>query len=192
MLGSRLRDAQYFYEEDTKEPLEKKIPRLKELVFLGGLKTMADRVIRLRELAIKIADRTRNEALITALERVAMLSKADLVTHMVGEFPELQGVMGRAYALESGEPNEIARAIGEQYLPKNLSESYKDVQKNLSLLGALFGVIDRLDLLTGAFSMGLNPSGSEDPYALRRAGGVLVKLVRSFAMYFPIDELRQI
>ena len=189
VLGSRLRDAQHFYEEDTKQPLEKKVARLKEIVFLGRLGTLEDRVKRLEELAsvaARLSDHPEWEA---SLKRVAFLSKADLVTHMVGEFPELQGIMGREYAEGSGEPAEIVRAIGEQYLPKNLAEDYETVRKKLSPLGTLFGIIDRLDLLVGAFGIHLDPSGSEDPYALRRAGGVLVKLIRSFSFRFPMDKL---
>ncbi|MBI4114958.1 MAG: glycine--tRNA ligase subunit beta [Candidatus Omnitrophica bacterium] len=191
VLGSRLRDAQYFYEEDSKEPLERKVARLRELVFLGRLGTMEEKVVRLRGLASDLSHLSGHQELQKSLDRVAYLSKADLVTHMVGEFPELQGIMGREYAHASGESGEVARAIGEQYLPKNLGEDYKTLSKKLSLLGALFGIVDRLDLLVGAFGMGLDPTGSEDPYALRRAGGILIKLVRSFSLRFSISKLIQ-
>ncbi len=189
VLESRLRDAQYFYEEDTKEPLEKKVSRLKELVFLGRLGTMEERTERLRGLAKDFAELSGHRESEKTLERIAHLSKADLVTQMVGEFPELQGIMGREYAEAGGEPDEVARAIGEQYSPKNLGEDYRGLKKKLSLAGALFGVADRMDLLAGAFAVRLNPTGSEDPYALRRAGGVFVKLVRSFSLPFPLPEL---
>ena len=189
VLESRLRDAQYFYEEDTKEPLEKKVSRLKELVFLGRLGTMEERTERLRGLAKNFAEISGLRELEKILERTAHLSKADLTTQMVGEFPELQGIMGREYAEASGEPDEVARAVGEQYLPKNLAEDYQGLKKKLSLAGALFGITDRMDLLVGAFAVRLNPTGSEDPYALRRAGGILVKLVRSFSFQFSLSEL---
>lgn len=189
VLESRLRDAQYFYDEDTKEPLEKKVGRLKELVFLGKLGTMQDRVARLQGLARDLVCLAGHPDQEQSLDRVALLSKADLVTHMVGEFPELQGIMGREFAEAAGESSEVARAVGEQYLPKNLAEDYRAVAKKLSLLGALFGVVDRLDLLVGAFGTRLDPTGSEDPYALRRAGGVLVKLVRSFSFRFSLSKL---
>jgi len=189
VLESRLRDAQYFYDEDTKEPLEKKVGRLKELVFLGKLGTIQDRVARLRGVARDFTRLAAHPDQERSLDRVALLSKADLVTHMVGEFPELQGIMGREYAETAGESSEVARAVGEQYLPKNLAEDYRAVAKKLSLLGALFGIVDRLDLLVGAFGTRLEPTGSEDPYALRRAGGVLVKLVRSFSFRFSISKL---
>lgn len=191
VLESRLRDAQYFHDEDTKEPLEKRVGRLRELVFLGRLGTTEERVGRLRPLARALAKFSSHPEWEQSLDRVALLSKADLVTQMVGEFPELQGVMGREYALAAGETSEIARAIGEQYLPKNLAEDYKMVAKRLSPLGALFGIVDRTDLLVGAFGIRLDPTGSEDPYALRRAGGVLVKLIRSFSFRFSLSGLIQ-
>ncbi len=189
VLESRLRDAQYFYEEDTKEPLEKKVPRLKELIFLGRLGTMQERTSRLQALAKDFAELLDRPGLEKILERAAYLSKADLTTHMVGEFPELQGIMGREYAEAAKEPEAVCRAIGEQYLPKNLAEEYRSLAKKLSPAGALLGIVDRIDLLVGAFGVKLDPTGSEDPYALRRAGGVLIKLIRSFSVAFPLSEL---
>lgn len=189
VLLSRLRDGQYFYGEDTREPLAKKADRLKELMFLGRLGNMKERAERLEALAGVLAHRAGRPDWETSLKRAAFLSKADLVTHMVGEFPELQGIMGREYALEAGEPAEVARAIGEQYLPKNLAENFSTVAKKLSPLGALFGMADRLDLLVGAFATRLGPTGSEDPYALRRAGGVLVKIIRAFSFHFSLPDL---
>lgn len=187
VLGSRLRDAQYFYHEDTEEPLEKKFPKLRELVFLGKLGTMQDKSERLQKLVVEFPQNIKEEG--SKLARAALLSKIDLVTHMVGEFPELQGVMGREYAEAQGEPEDIARAIGEQYLPKNLGEEYSVLAKKMSPLGALFGIADRLDLLVGAFGIRLDPTGSEDPYALRRAGGALAKLVRAFGFHFSLSDL---
>lgn len=190
VLASRLWDAEHFYYEDAKnESLENKVPRLKELIFLGKLGTMLERTERLQNLVRELAKLSGRADLEESLERIAFLAKADLVTHMVGEFPELQGIMGREYALAAGEPSEIARAIGEQYLPKNLAEDYRVVAKRLSPLGALFGIADRLDLLAGAFGIRIDPTGSEDPHALRRAGGVLVKLIRSFSFRFSLAEL---
>ncbi len=189
VLESRLRDAQYFYDEDTKEPLEKKAGRLKELVFIGKLGTMAERTERLKELAGEVARQTGHPDWNEKLGRVAQLAKADLTAQMVGEFPELQGVMGREYAREEGEAPDVSRAIGEQYLPKNLAEDYRSLEKKISPLGALFGLCDRADLLVGAFGVRLEPSGSEDPYALRRAGGSLVKLVRANRFHLSISDL---
>ncbi len=102
------------------------------------------------------------------LKRAAWLCKADLLTQMVFEFPNIQGIAGRDYAKASGEPENVAIAIGTHYLPRNLSEDYRKLKKEASELGAWLGILDRMDLLTGAFSTGLEPSGSQDPYALRR------------------------
>ena len=191
VLESRLRDAQYFYDEDTKEPLEKKAARLGELVFIGKLGTVAERTERLRGLVRELAGLSGRSEWEKNLDRVAQLAKADLTTQMVGEFPELQGVVGREYAREAGEPSEVARAIGEQYLPKNLSEGHQVLAKRLSPMGALFGIADRIDLLTGAFGVRLEPTGSEDPYALRRAAGSAVKLIRAFSFRFSLAALIQ-
>lgn len=189
VLESRLRDAQYFYDEDTKEPFEKKAARLGELIFIGKLGTMAERTERLRELARELAGLSGHPEWEKDLERAARLAKADLTTQMVGEFPELQGIVGREYAREAGESPEAARAIGEQYLPKNLSEDHQSLAKKLSPMGALFGIADRIDLLTGAFGVRLEPTGSEDPYALRRAAGSAVKLIRAFSFRFSLSSL---
>lgn len=189
VLDSRLRDAQYFYDEDTREPLEKRVPRLKELVFIGKLGTVTERTERLGKLAKELSAGTGHSDWQRDLERVALLAKADLVTHLVGEFPELQGVIGGKYALECGEAPAVAQAIGEQYLPKNLNEEAPRLSKKISPLGALFGIVDRIDLLVGAFGVRLDPTGSEDPYALRRAGGSLVKLVHAFGFSFSLSDL---
>ncbi len=111
------------------------------------------------------------------------------MTHLVFEFPNLQGLVGREYALASGEKKEVARAIGTQYLPKNLSQSYREVIREMDLLGALLGIADRLDLLVGAFATGLEPTGSQDPYALRRAAGSIVKMVRAFEIRFQLTKV---
>ncbi|MFA5159179.1 MAG: glycine--tRNA ligase subunit beta [Candidatus Omnitrophota bacterium] len=183
VLDSRLKDARYFYEMDTKEPLAAKVDKLEQLVYLGKLGTMkakTERLMLLAEYISGVVDLT----LANDLREVARLSKADLLTHLVYEMPDLQGIVGREYALESGVERNIAEAIGTQYLPKNLSEDYKNLPKQMSKLGAMFGIIDRFDLLVGALGMGLEPTGSQDPYALRRAAGVLAKLVRAFEVTF--------
>ena len=188
VLDSRLRDAHYFYDEDTQEPLEKKVDRLHELVFIGKLGTVVQRVARLRSLSKTLVSEIGHPEWETEADRTALLAKADLVTHMVGEFPELQGIIGGQYASESGEAPAVSRAIGEQYLPKNLNEDAPRLSKKISPLGALFGIADRIDLLVGAFGVRLDPTGSEDPYALRRAGGSLVKLIRAFSFHFDLDH----
>lgn len=189
VLDSRLKDARYFYDMDTAEPLEKKKPILGQLVYLGKLGSMLDKIERLEKLAPVFAEAAGYQNLSSDLARVAHLSKIDLVTHLVYEMPDLQGIVGREYAQESGEKGEISTAIGTQYLPKNLAEDHHRLKKTMSLLGALFGILDRLDLLVGAFGTGIEPTGSQDPFALRRAGGTVVKLVRAFDLAFSLNHL---
>jgi glycyl-tRNA synthetase beta chain len=189
VLDSRLKDARYFYEMDTKETFEKKKPKLAELVYLGKLGSVLDKTERLEKLAPEFAKATGHPALASDLARISALSKIDLVTHLVYEMPDLQGIVGREYALEAKEKNEVAAAIGTQYLPKNLTENYSDVKKSISLPGALFGIMDRLDLLIGALGTGVEPTGSQDPFALRRAGGVVVKLIRAFEVSFSLGQI---
>ena len=189
VLDSRLKDARYFYEMDTRETFEKKKPKLAELVYLGKLGSVLDKTERLEKLAPEFAKAAGHPELAEGLKRVAGLSKIDLVTHLVYEMPDLQGIVGGEYALEAGEKSEVASAIGSQYLPKNLTEEHSKVRKFISLLGALFGIMDRLDLLVGALGSGIEPTGSQDPFALRRAGGVVVKLVRAFGISFPLGQI---
>ncbi|MDD5226579.1 MAG: glycine--tRNA ligase subunit beta, partial [Candidatus Omnitrophica bacterium] len=189
VLDSRLKDARYFYELDTRESFETKKSKLAELVYLGKLGSVLDKTERLEKLAPEFAKATGHQALASDLARVAALSKIDLVTHLVYEMPDLQGIVGREYALEAKEKNEVALAIGTQYLPKNLTEDHLKVGKSMSLLGALFGIMDRLDLIVGAFGTGMEPSGSKDPFALRRAGGIVVKLIRAFGISFSLQKV---
>ncbi|HOW59513.1 MAG TPA: glycine--tRNA ligase subunit beta [Candidatus Omnitrophota bacterium] len=189
VLDSRLKDARYFYEMDTKEPIEKKKPILAQLVYLGKLGSVLDKTQRLEQMAPVFSETAGYPELASSLARVACLSKIDLVTHLVYEMPDLQGIVGREYAQESGEKEDVALAIGMQYLPKNLAENYQQVKKHMSLLGALFGIMDRLDLLIGAFGTGIEPSGSQDPFALRRAGGAIVKLIRAFHIPFSLGKV---
>jgi len=189
VLESRLRDAKYFYEQDTKEALEKRYPKLNEITYLGDLGTLQEKSERLVELAEDFCGCVGRLDLVEDLKRVARLAKCDLLTQLVYEFPDLQGIVGREYAIEAGEKDEVARAVGMQYLPKNLSDAAADLKKQLTPLGALFGILDRLDLLVGAFGSGIEPTGSQDPYALRRAGGGLMKLIRAFGFHFNLFEV---
>lgn len=189
VLDSRLKDARYFYEMDTQESLEKKKPVLAQLVYLDKLGSMLDKTERLEKMASVIAEASGHKELASDLVRAACLSKCDLVTHLVYEMPDLQGVVGREYARESKEKEEVALTIGMQYQPKNLAEDYQKVKKSMNLLGALFGIADRLDLLIGAFGTGIEPTGSQDPFALRRAGGTILKLVRAFDLSFSLGNI---
>ena len=189
VLDSRLKDARYFYEMDTQESFENKKPVLAQLVYLGKLGSVLDKTERLEKLAAEFAPATGHKDLAADLARVAALSKIDLVSHLVYEMPDLQGIVGREYAREAKEKDAVAGAIGAQYLPKNLTEDQKNVKNSMGILGALFGTMDRLDLLAGTLGSGIDPTGSQDPFALRRAGGVVVKLIRAFSISFSLEKI---
>jgi len=171
VLRARLNDAEFFYRDDRKLPLADRVPHLTHIIFQEKLGTMYDKVQRIGRLAARIADRV-DPACRAAAERVAFLCKADLVTTMVKEFPNLQGTMGRVYARLSGEPAEVCQAIEEHYLPRFAGD--KLPQSNA---GTVVGLADRLDAIVGCFGVGLMPTGSEDPYALRRAAQGVVQMI---------------
>ncbi len=185
VLRARLADARFFFQEDRKQKLEDYLPRLDGVVFQTQLGTMAEKTRRLVTLARHVAgllllDGRTSEALL----RAATLCKADLVTRLVGEFPELQGVIGQTYAELDGEPAEVARAIGEHYRPTGSGDSAPKSQ-----IGALLGLIDKMDTLTGAMDAGLKPTGSQDPYGLRRAAQGVVEIVLMLRLRLPLRLL---
>lgn len=164
VLRARLADAKFFFEEDLKEPLIKKVEKLKGVVFQEKLGTMYDKVVRIRGLAREIARELELDAkTIADAKRAASLSKADLVTEMVVEFPALQGIMGREYARLSGESEAVALGIYEHYLPRSATDL-----PPRTVIGRILSIADKMDNIVGCFSLGLIPSGSQDPYALRR------------------------
>lgn len=167
VLRARLADAKFFYDQDRKIRLEARLARLDEVVYHNRLGSQGERVRRLTRLAVSIARELKADEGLTA--RAAQLAKADLVSDMVGEFPELQGVMGRYYALHDGEDERVAEAIESHYFPRHAGDRLP--QGNIAIAVAL---ADRLDQLVGFFGIGLAPTGDKDPYALRRAAlGVL-------------------
>ncbi|HTL47666.1 MAG TPA: glycine--tRNA ligase subunit beta [Verrucomicrobiae bacterium] len=189
VLESRLKDAKYFYTADTKEKLEAKLPKLEQVTYLGKLGNMRQKTERMEKLAEKIAALAHKPELTESVRRAARLSKVDLMTHLVYEFPDLQGTVGREYALASGESQDVAKAIASHYLPKSLTQDYAALGKEGDLVGGLVGIIDRIDLLVGAFGTGLQPTGSQDPFALRRAGGAVVKTIRAWNISFSVADL---
>ncbi|MCR4399615.1 MAG: glycine--tRNA ligase subunit beta [Syntrophomonadaceae bacterium] len=162
VLRARLEDALFFYREDTREHLETRVPLLKQVGYQARLGTVWAMVERLQDTAEFIARQLGFEDLDT-VRRAAFLCKADLETSMVYEFPELQGVMGRYYARVSGEPEEVAQAIFEHYLPRFAGD-----QLPATRAGIAVSLAEKCDNLVGCFCIGLRPSGSADPYALRR------------------------
>lgn len=177
VLRARLADGAFFYDQDRSQPLEDYLPRLEGVTFavgLGSLKDRTDRLIRQAQ-AMAMALQQQNGAIQLnqqALSRAALLCKADLVTQMVGEFPELQGVMGAKYAMASGEGSHVAEAIREHYLPSGADDPLP-----ASDLGRALALSERLELLVSIFATGQRPSGSSDPFALRRAGNGLLHIL---------------
>lgn len=189
VLSSRLEDAQFFFAEDQKTKLETKVEKLREMIFLGSLGSYFDKTKRLQTLVQFLGkDAGLPAEIMKRASRGAYLSKADLTTHLVYEFPELQGVAGSEYARLEGEDSEVAQAIRGHYFPANLTEDYRTLQKSLNLEGALVGLCDRMDLLIGASSLGIAFSASRDPYALRRSAGGIVKILRAHPISFSLSK----
>ena len=178
VLRARLADAQFFFDEDRKKPLAEHREKLKTVVFQQGLGSMYEKTERLMGLVTAIVedlapDDAAYEVMAEDARRAAELSKADLVTGMVTEFTELQGIMGREYALLDGEKPEVACAIDEQYMPRFAGDELPQ-----SALGFALSVADKIDNIVGTFSRGKIPTGSQDPFALRRqALGLVLMLI---------------
>ncbi|NVJ24108.1 glycine--tRNA ligase subunit beta [Myxococcus sp. AM011] len=187
VLRARLADGRFFYDEDRKTPLMDRVEKLGRVVWQGQLGTYLEKVERFRTLGVWLAVQTKRAGESATIERAATLAKADLVTGMVGEFPELQGVMGREYARASGEPEAVAQAIFEHYLPRGAEDALPTQDA-----GALIGIADRLDSLCGIFAIGKAPSGAADPFGLRRACIAIIRLVLGrgyrFSLAGAVDE----
>jgi len=183
VIRARLADARFFFDEDRKIPLEERVEGLKEVTFHTLLGTSYEKVLRFRKLASFIAARI-DPALAPLVERAATLAKADLDTQMVGEFAELQGIMGREYALLAGEDPLVARAVYEHYLPTAAGGDLPETDA-----GAIVSIADKLDSITGFFGVGLAPTGTADPYALRRQALGVINIILSKRYRLPLDML---
>jgi glycyl-tRNA synthetase beta chain len=173
VLRARLEDAQFFFDEDRKKSLEAHGEKLKTVVFQDGLGTIADKAVRLEALAGYIADKLEvSETEKKDACRAAKLAKADLVTGMVCEFTELQGIMGREYAKLDGESAAVAQAIDEHYMPRFAGDA-----QPASVAGRIVSLADKIDNLVATFSRGLIPTGSQDPFALRRQALGIVNML---------------
>lgn len=171
VLRARLSDAEFFYKQDQKATLESRLPKLANVVYHNKIGSQAERIERLQTLAAHIAKALGADA--AAAERAARLAKADLVTEMVGEFPELQGTMGKYYARLDGETEEIAEAVEQHYQPRFAGDRLPENKVAISV-----ALADKLETLVGIWGIGLIPTGDKDPYALRRAAlGVLRMLM---------------
>ena len=185
VLRARLEDAQFFFDEDRKKTLEQHGEKLKTVVFQDGLGTIYDKALRLEVLAGYIADAIgANEQDKKDAVRAAKLAKADLVTGMVTEFTELQGVMGREYALLDGETKAVAQAIDEHYMPRFAGDS-----QPASVAGRIVSLADKIDTIVGTFSRGLIPTGSQDPFALRRQALGIVNMLKEAHYHISLSQL---
>jgi glycyl-tRNA synthetase beta chain len=182
VVRPRLDDARFFYNQDRKIRLEERVPQLAKVVFHNKLGTQLERVQRIQLLAGKIARQLNADA--AAAERAAWLSKADLITGMVGEFPELQGVMGRYYALHDGEGREIAQAIGEHYKPRFAGDTLPE-----GGVACAVALADKLDALSGMFGIGQQPTGEKDPFGLRRAALGVVRILVERRLALSLQDL---
>jgi glycyl-tRNA synthetase beta chain len=170
VVRPRLEDARFFYDQDRKTRLEARVPQLAKVVYHNKLGSQLERVQRVKLLAGKIARELEADVLQT--ERAAELAKADLLTGMVGEFPELQGVMGRYYALHDGEPQAVADAIEQHYRPRFAGDRLPE-----GALACAVALADKLDAIAGLFSIGQQPTGEKDPFGLRRAALGVVRIL---------------
>ena len=180
VIRARLADAMFFFQEDSKTPLAKRVEALKGVVFHSLLGTSYEKMERFRELAGSLSRQLAPD-LETDVRRAATLCKADIVTGMVGEFPSLQGAMGRQYARLSGEPPEVAEALFTHYLPRHADDELPPDK-----VGALVGMADRLDTICGCFGVGLSPTGAADPYGLRRHALAVIRILRSLKLHLDL------
>ena len=184
VLRARLYDAAFFWKEDLQKSLDDLALELKSVTYQEQLGSVYDKVQRTKKLALWLADELSLSVGRAELERAADIAKADLVTSMVYEFADVQGVMGREYARKSGEPEEVALALYEQYLPRFAGDSIPSAPE-----GALIGLADRADTLAAIYRTGLEPTSSQDPYGLRRAARCINEIIWGFPMDINIELL---
>lgn len=182
VLRARLADARFFYDQDRKTRLDERVPRLANVVYHNKLGNQLQRVERIQKLAGDIARQLGAD--VAATERVAYLAKADLLTDMVGEFPELQGIVGRYYATHDGEPAAVAAAVEQHYWPRFAGDALPT-----TTIAASVALAERLDTLAGLFGIGQLPTGDKDPFGLRRAALGVIRIVIEKDLPLKLDEL---
>lgn len=181
VMRARLSDAKFFYETDLKASLDSYMPRLSTIIYQEKLGTLADKVARVTQLAAYFANVLNINP--TSVERAAQLCKLDLLSNMVGEFPELQGIMGKYYALHAGEKPDVAAAIEEHYWPRFAEDKIPTAPVSVAL-----ALADRFDTITSFFDIGLAPTGSKDPFALRRAASGFLKIIIDNQLSINLEE----
>ncbi len=182
VLRARLADAKFFYDQDRKQPLEARVPKLASVVFHNQLGSQLDRVVRIERLSGDIADASGADR--TATQRAARLAKADLVTDMVGEFPELQGLMGRYYAEHDGEAPLVAHAIEQHYWPRFAGDALPE-----SPAAQALALADKMETLAGLFGIGEQPTGDKDPYGSRRQAIGVIRILIERKLALPLHQL---
>ena len=183
VLKARLADARFFWDHDRKATLESRVPALEGIIFHAKLGTLAEKVARIQALAAELAP-SIPDADVDHVRRAALLSKADLTTEMVKEFPELQGVMGRYYALGDGERPEVAEAVAEHYAPLGPGDRCPAAPVSVAV-----ALADKIDSLVGFFAIGERPTGSKDPFALRRAALGIIRLILENQLRIPLRKV---
>lgn len=184
VLAARLADAKFYFDEDRKMKMADRAERLSQMILHQRLGTLKQKTARVRQLAVKLTELLGCHTLTRMAERAAHLSKADLLTGVVGEFPSLQGIMGGEYAQRDGEAEEVCQAVREQYLPPAMGGGIPP-----SALGKILSLADRLDTIVAFFHVGLVPSGSEDPFALRRHATAIVRVLFEGGLHVNLLEL---
>jgi glycyl-tRNA synthetase beta chain len=185
VLRARLADAAFFYKEDQKMQIDQALNKLKSIVYHEEIGTIAEKSERVRTLVNLMADRLElSPEVKKTADRAAQISKFDLVSQMVYEFPELQGIMGEKYALQKGESSDVASAINEHYMPRNAEDSVP-----ASPAGALVAIADKVDTIVSFFALGIIPSGSQDPYALRRQASGIVQTLNEKRWEISLENL---
>ncbi|RTZ59579.1 MAG: glycine--tRNA ligase subunit beta, partial [Gammaproteobacteria bacterium] len=182
VLNARLSDARFFWDTDRKQTLESRVEKLDTILFHKKLGSVLDKVKRVQSIAAAVAQWIGAD--VDNTRRAALLAKADLVSDMVGEFPELQGIMGRYYAVNDGEADEVAQAIEEQYWPRFAGDNLPE-----SGAGQALAIADKIDSLAGIFSTGELPTGTKDPYGLRRAALGLLRIIIEKRLPIDLREL---
>jgi len=185
VLRARLSDADFFYKEDQKANINDLLKKLDSIVYHEDLGTLGDKVRRIKDISAMVCSRLNLDSkTISLVERAAEICKFDLVTHMVYEFPELQGLMGEKYAKLKGENEAVALAINEHYMPRSADDEVPS-----SLIGSVISVADKLDTIVGCFAIGIIPTGSQDPYALRRQSAGIVQILLAKEWDVTLEEL---
>ena len=187
VVRPRLADAKFFFDQDRKKTLVSRAPLLSRVVYHGKLGTQGERVERLRTIARAIGERLGGAPLAASAEQAALLAKADLLTDMVGEFPELQGVMGGYYARHDGLPDEVASAIEDHYKPRFAGD---ELPRNAC--GVAVALADKLETLAGMFGIGQLPTGDKDPFALRRHALGVIRMLVERELALPLPDLLNI